>query len=291
MAQLVAHHTGSVGVTGSNPVSSTDEGRHFLWRPFLCFRVSVTRTVVGMETFNKRVRTADQAGAEAAGLRWLAQARSDVVVEVVGVGERSISTRRVAEARPTANAAQAFGRALREVHASGADAFGAAPEGWTGRNYIGRVEQECRPVEHWGDFYVHQRVLPFVEANGALDEGYRDVVKRTCDAVLKRHWDGCPARIHGDLWAGNVLFTADSAVMIDPAAHGGHPLTDLAMLDLFGVPYLDDIYRGYGLAPDEKRWFPLHQLHPLAVHALTHGVAYHRALGDAAHAALELLEG
>ena len=239
----------------------------------------------------KRVGTADQAGAEVAGLRWLAQARPDVVAEVAGVGVRFISTRRVVESRPTASAAQAFGRALREVHASGADAFGAAPEGWTGRNYIGRVEQECRPVEHWGDFYVHQRVLPFVEANGALDEGYRDVVKRTCDAVLKRHWDGCPARIHGDLWAGNVLFTADSAVMIDPAAHGGHPHTDLAMLELFGAPYLDDIYRGYGLAPDEKRWFPLHQLHPLAVHALTHGVAYHRALGDAAHAALELLEG
>ena len=60
----------------------------------------------------KRVGTADQAGAEVAGLRWLAQARPDVVAEVAGVGARFISTRRVVESRPTASAAQAFGLSL-----------------------------------------------------------------------------------------------------------------------------------------------------------------------------------
>ena len=42
-----------------------------------------------------------------------------------------------------------------------------------------------------------------------------------------------PARIHGDLWSGNVMWTADSgqseAVLIDPAAHGGHREEDLAI--------------------------------------------------------------
>ena len=32
--------------------------------------------------------------------------------------------------------------------------------------------------------------------------------------------------------------------MIDPAAHGGHGLTDLAMLHLFGAPHLEDDHRG-----------------------------------------------
>ncbi len=56
--------------------------------------------------------------------------------------------------------------------------------------------------------------------------------------------DRPPARIHGDLWSGNVVFTSLAAVLIDPAAHGGHGLTDLAMLDLFGCPYLEQVLHG-----------------------------------------------
>lgn len=188
-----------------------------------------------MDVYTKKVRTADQAGAEAAGLRWLAEARPDVVVEVTGVSATSISTRRVVQATPTAEAARAFGRALREVHEAGAPAFGAPPAGWEGKNYIGRIEQDCTPTSEWGEFYVEQRVLPFVEGTD-LPGDVADVVRWAADAVRRTQWDVSPARIHGDLWAGNVLFTADSAVMIDPAAHGGHPYTDLAMLELLERP-------------------------------------------------------
>ena len=241
-----------------------------------------------MDVYTKKVRTADQAGAEAAGLRWLAEARPDAVVEVTGVSATSISTRRVVQATPTAKAARAFGRALREVHEAGAPAFGAPPAGWEGKNYIGRIEQDCTPTSEWGEFYVEQRVLPFVEGTD-LPGDVADVVRRAADAVRSTQWDVSPARIHGDLWAGNVLFTADSAVMIDPAAHGGHPYTDLAMLELFGTPFYDDILRGYGAGDDVATWIPMHQLHPLAVHALTHGPVYYRPLGAAAQATLEAL--
>ena len=37
MAQLVAHHTGSVGVTGSSPVSSTDKETAGNQRPAVSF--------------------------------------------------------------------------------------------------------------------------------------------------------------------------------------------------------------------------------------------------------------
>ena len=70
--------------------------------------------------------------------------------------------------------------------------------------------------------------------------------------------------------------------MIDPAAHGGHPHTDLGMLALFGAPYIEEIFRGYGAPKDIETWIPMHQLHPLAVHALTHGSAYNRPLERAA---------
>ena len=239
-----------------------------------------------MDVYTKKVSRPDQAGAEAAGLRWLAAARADVVVEVAGVTGTSISTRRVMESRPSLKAAQSFGAALREVHETGAPAFGAPPEGWEGSNFIGRVEQPCQPCESWGEFYVEQRVLPFVET---LPKDLQDIVRVASDAVRSVDWEVAPARIHGDLWAGNVLFTAETAVMIDPAAHGGHPWTDLAMLELFGTPLYEEILRGYGVPKEYERWVPMHQLHPLAVHATTHGPAYYRPLGKAAEATIDAL--
>ena len=101
--------------------------------------------------------------------------------------------------------------------------------------------------------------------------------------------DAPPARIHGDLWSGNVLVTAAGFVLIDPAAHGGHRITDLAMLDLFGAPYLDRILSAYESAASwlPPRWrslIGLHQLHPLLVHAAIFGGGYGaRAVAIARH--------
>lgn len=242
-----------------------------------------------METFRKRVQESDQAGAEAAGLSWLSEACPRAVVDVVSYGDDFIETRRVREVPPTAQSAFSFGRNLRRIHDSGAPAFGSPPVGWEGKNYIGRVRQECTPTNDWGEFYAEQRVLPFAEGAG-LRPGQLDTVKRACAAVEKHAWDIAPARLHGDLWAGNLLFNASGGVVIDPAAHGGHPHTDLAMLALFGAPYLEEIFRGYGTPRDIERWIPLHQLHPLAVHSLTHGTAYHRPLERASGLTLELLK-
>ena len=131
-------------------------------------------------------------------------------------------------------------------------------------------------------------MLPFAELAG-ISAAQLDLVRRACDAIAARSWDVAPARIHGDLWAGNLLFGADGGIMIDPAAHGGHPHTDLGMLALFGAPYLEEIFRGYGAPKDIEKWIPMHQLHPLAVHALTHGASYNRPLERAAAATLEAL--
>ena len=129
---------------------------------------------------------------------------------------------------------------------------------------------------------------PFAELAG-ISAAQLDLVRRACDAIAARSWDVAPARIHGDLWAGNLLFGSDGGIMIDPAAHGGHPHTDLGMLALFGAPYLEEIFQGYGAPKDIEKWIPMHQLHPLAVHALTHGASYNRPLERAAAATLEAL--
>ena len=243
-----------------------------------------------METFRKRVQESDQAGAEAAGLRWLGEACPQAVVRVADYGPDFVETQQVREVTPSPEAAFEFGRNLRTIHDAGAPAFGSPPPSWEGENYIGRVRQECTPTDNWGSFYVEQRVLPFANAAG-LRPGQLDTIKRACAAIEETSWDVAPARLHGDLWAGNLLFSTSGGVVIDPAAHGGHPHTDLAMLALFGAAYLGEIFRGYGAPEDIERWIPLHQLHPLAVHSLTHGHAYHRPLERAAELTLELLKG
>src|SRR5690606_19836796 len=101
-----------------------------------------------------------------------------------------------------------------------------------------------------------------------------------------------PARIHGDLWSGNLLWSGGRVVLIDPAAHGGHRETDLAMLALFGAPYLDRILGAYQeewpLADGWRERVPLHQLHPLLVHVVLFGGVYHGGLMDAVARVLAL---
>lgn len=223
--------------------------------------------------------------AEAAGLRWLAAAGPHAarVVGVRGVTADYLELDRLSPARPTAAAASAFGAALARTHAVGAIAFGAPPDGWSGAGFIGRQPMSMDPTDHWGQFFAEQRLLPYARA--ARDRGHLSLdgaraVDRVADRLQAGEFDDDrpPARIHGDLWSGNVLFTAGGVVLIDPAAHGGHGLTDLAMLALFGAPQLDQITAAYATEAElDSGWtelISLHQLHPLLVHAVTHGAAY-----------------
>lgn len=235
--------------------------------------------------------------AEAAGLRWLADAGGARIAGVLEVAEGRIVLERVAEVRPTAESADAFGVALAATHAAGAEAFGQAPPGWTGDIFIGSRSQPARPTATWGAFYASQRVEPFLPvavAAGNLPASGAEIVRRACALIAEGAFDDdeSPARLHGDLWAGNVLWAPEGVVLIDPAAHGGHRETDLAMLALFGCPFLDRILAAYDRArPLRTGWrdrVPVHQLHPLAVHAAGHGPSYGRALVDAAEQTLAL---
>lgn len=234
--------------------------------------------------------------AEAAGLRWLAEAEpagGARVVDVVDVGSRHLDLQRLVPASATPTIARDFGRSLATTHGFGAPAFGSPPDGWSGDAWIGSQPQSNEPMSSWGRYFAEQRVRPFVRK--AVDVGHlgiddAKVVDAVCDRIAAGTYDDDrpPARIHGDLWSGNVVFTREAAVLIDPAAHGGHALTDLAMLALFGCPGLEHILSSYAAAAhldvDWRRLIPLHQLHPLATHTASHGPAYASALVAAARA-------
>jgi fructosamine-3-kinase len=216
---------------------------------------------------------------EAAGLAWLEVDGGAPVANVLDVGPDHLTVSRVRETSPTQRAARRFGEQLAVTHDAGASAFGIGPDGWAGDGWIGEAPLRLRPHATWGEFYATERVLPYARRAG-LGKDLR-VVEALAERLAAGEFDDSapPARIHGDLWAGNVLFSGDSATMIDPAAHGGHRITDLAMLALFGLPCLDDVYAAYEAAtthlPDAWRdLIGLHQLHPLLVHAVLFGGGY-----------------
>jgi fructosamine-3-kinase len=235
--------------------------------------------------------------AEAAGLHWLGAAAGVRVARVIAVESSAIVLERIQGVPPTVDAARRFGRDLARTHAAGAAAFGAAPEGFSGQLFIGRRPMPTAAESSWGAFYARDRVLPFLpiaHRAGYLTAEQLAETERACEVIAAGAFDDDepPARLHGDLWNGNVLWSPDGVVLIDPAAHGGHRETDLGMLALFGCPYLEAVLDAYDAqAPLRPGWrdrVPLHQLHPLAVHAAGHGAAYGAALARAARTVLRL---
>jgi fructosamine-3-kinase len=227
--------------------------------------------------------------AEAASLRWLSAAAAAPVPAVLAAADDVLVIEWVDAGSASREAASRFGVELARLHAAGAAHFGAP---WAG--VIAGLPLPNNESDEWPSWFAAQRILPYTRL--ALDAGTltgADV--RMIESVADRIGDLAgppepPARIHGDCWSGNVLWSGGRGWLIDPAAHGGHRESDLAMLSLFGAPHLDGIVASYqDVAPLAAGWqdrVPLHQLHPLLVHVCLFGAAYTDAAVGAARAAL-----
>jgi fructosamine-3-kinase len=237
--------------------------------------------------------------AEAAGLRWLRVAGGPPVPAVLDERPGLLVTEFVQVAEPAPAAAAELGRRLADLHAAGAPAFGAGPPGgpsqaWIGRAPMRNVPSADRDGSAWAPWYAADRLLPYLRRArdaGDLTGAEASSVERVCDRLPSLAGPPePPARLHGDLWSGNVLWSADGAWLVDPAAHGGHRETDLAMLELFGCPHLATIRAAYDeAAPLADGWrarVPLHQLFPLLVHVVLFGRGYADRATAAARAAL-----
>lgn len=226
--------------------------------------------------------------AEARGLTWLGEATADggvAVPDLLGHDHECLVVRWVEPGKTTVDAAVAFGQALAHTHRAGADAFGAEHDG-----YIGRLPLPNRTAPTWPEFYATRRVLPYLklarDRHAISDDdaaAVEAVVGRLADLVPEE----APARLHGDLWNGNVLWGQDGQCwVIDPAAYGGHREVDLAMLSLFGLPHLHRMLDAYEaehpLADGWRERVGVHQLFPLLVHACHFGGGYGARAADVA---------
>ena len=202
--------------------------------------------------------------------------------------------------------ARRAGAALARTHAAGAAWYGCPPPGWDGPGYaIGRsltpvVSDSARDgALSWGAACAEWRVMSHVRTirdDGLVDAAEVRLLTRVADRMAAGDFDSpepalvragghACARIHGDLWSGNLLWAQDGtraaatgAALIDPMASGGHAETDLAMLQLFGCAYLDDLLAAYDEAsPLADGWrdrVAIHQLVPVLLHCVLFGGDY-----------------
>jgi fructosamine-3-kinase len=163
-----------------------------------------------------------------------------------------------------------LGRGLAVLHALGAPSFGLERS-----NYLATLPQDNTPAPDWPTFYVERRMRPLCTRAGLGVDRELDALRARADRFGPPE---PPARLHGDLWWGNVASLAGGEpVIIDPAVYGGHREIDLAMLALFGgLP--DALMAAYEevapLAPGWRERVALHQLYPLAAHACLFGGGY-----------------
>jgi fructosamine-3-kinase len=249
-----------LGVTRAEPVGGGDINE--AWRAMLAD---------GRRVFVKTHAAAPPGmfEAEARGLAWLREGPLRVP-EVVAVSAELLALEWL-ELEPRGGVAfdEAFGRGLAGLHRLGARGFGLDAD-----NYLATLRQDNTAEADVATFYVERRVRPLVRR---IDGGAR--LEAALDRIPPARVGPAeaPARLHGDLWWGNVAACAGAPVVFDPAVYGGHREIDLAMLALFGGVSARLIAAYEEVWPLARGWrerVGLWQLYPLAAHAVLFGGGY-----------------
>jgi fructosamine-3-kinase len=226
----------------------------------------------------------DLFSAEAAGLAWLDAARALRVPRVLAVSEATggsepafLVLEWLEPAGPRADFDDELGHGLAALHRHGAPCFGLDRD-----NFIGRLPQPNRVMSSWADFYRAQRLeaqlrlaVDARRVDGSLVRKFERLFSRLVELVGEPE---PPARLHGDLWGGNLHVDENGApCLIDPAVYGGHREIDLAMMRLFGG-FGARVFRAYEeafpLQPGDTERVALYQLYPLLVHTNLFGGGY-----------------
>ena len=214
---------------------------------------------------------------EAEGLGWLRAAGAVRVPAVLALTDAVLVLEWVEPGARTGRTDESLGRGLAGLHQAGADAFG-----WHRDGFIGRLPQRNTPpvagAGSWPAFWIDRRIVPLARMareRQAVDARVPALVDRIAGVAGPPE---PPARLHGDLWSGNVhVDEGGEPWLVDPAAYGGHREVDLAMLHLFGSPspaLAAAYHEAHPLADGWRDRLSLWQLEPLLTHAVMFGGGY-----------------
>jgi fructosamine-3-kinase len=218
---------------------------------------------------------------EAAGLRWLAEAKALRVPEVLSVSDRALVLELIVGGSRGPQFDEVAGRGLGLLHRHGAPTFGFPIPG-----FLANLPQDNSARADWPTFYAECRLLPFAALaaqRGNLGSHQLRLVDALCAKLPALCGDAePPSRLHGDLWSGNVMADANgNPVIFDPAVYGGDREVDLAMLQLFGSPstrFFAAYDEVYPRKPGVNQRVALYQVLPLLVHVCLFGKSYIGAL-------------
>jgi fructosamine-3-kinase len=220
--------------------------------------------------------------AEAHGLAWLAEADAIRVPSVIAVADDHLVLEWLERSPRKKGFDEALGRGLACLHRVGAPRFGLDRD-----NFIATLDQENAATGSWPEFWIRRRIEPGVRlaiARRSAPERWLGAVERLAARLPALAPDEAPARLHGDLWHGNVHAAGDEPALIAPAVYGGHREVDLAMLSLFGG-LSDGLVGAYQevwpLAAGWRERLALWQLYPLLVHVVLFGGGYAGAVESA----------
>ncbi len=172
------------------------------------------------------------------------------------------------------------GIALARMHREHKTSFGFEFD-----NFIGPTPQINVETDNWVDFFVDCRLLPQVELavqNGLWSTADADAF----DNLVKEIGGILPSRpvsslLHGDLWAGNHLFSKGGPALIDPAVYYGDRETDIAMTLLFGG-FPASFYHAYqmewNLEPGWEERTEIYNIYHIINHVNLFGVSYKQML-------------
>ena len=222
--------------------------------------------------------------AEARGLGWLREAQAIRLPQVYAVC-RDDATGQAAylvlewiePGHAAADFDERLGQGLAQLHQTQAPSFGFDSD-----NFIGSLPQDNQREACWTEFFWKRRLEPQVKRaveSRRLDTSTRHAFERLAlrlpelFPVIEP-----PARLHGDLWGGNLhIDSGGQPCLIDPAVYGGHREMDLGMMQLFGgfsARTLAAYAECYPLAEGFEQRVALTQLYPLLVHVNLFGGGY-----------------
>ncbi len=217
---------------------------------------------------------------EAAGLTMLSATQTLAVPGVIGTGETTnyafLLLEFIVSGSQKSDFWHKFGTKLADLHRNTETYFGLQED-----NYIGSLVQTNKPHPDFFSFFISERIEPQLKMardKGAFSQGDMRYFNSLFSDLHNIIPPEKPALIHGDLWSGNFMVTANgSPCLVDPAVYYGHREADIAMTQLFGG-FGQEFYHAYNQAwPMEKEWqkrMDIFNLYPLLVHVNLFGGSY-----------------
>lgn len=219
---------------------------------------------------------------EAAGLNEMALAGSSLVIPKVIWSKEAdeapglLLIEYLSRPASTAGFDEKLGQGIAQMHRKTAANYGFQHD-----NYCGTTVQENTWTTNWTEFYaqnrIHSLVLKIKSQRGMSSEDQR-IYEQLVDRLpqLLAH-ETRPSLIHGDLWSGNYMHTANGPALIDPACYYADREMELGMMKLFSG-FSSRVWEAYQsefpLLPEWKQRLPLYQLYHILNHYLLFGGSY-----------------